>query len=209
MLCRLPRVHWGGLDRGVMPEVGADEPPVEGPGVLGVAGGVDAEPAAAVTDELLQRPTLCRVEHGAGSEQEGHGADAAQRRVREGVGILSHDDGEPVAATDGAHGGDSSGDAGVVIAGGAREDEDGYWGSRGRVVRTRARGRGKGGEEQSDRPQPDGADRADGDAGGGLAIAIGPRVRMRDLWSDRSVVLEYRHASLLQLQDDTADSNKE
>ena len=83
-------------------EVGADEPPVEGPGVLGVAGGVNAEPAAAALAEALQRPALVRVEHRTRGEQEGDSAEAPQRRVGEGAGVLGGADGESVAVTDSA-----------------------------------------------------------------------------------------------------------
>ena len=40
----------GRLDRGVRAEVGAEQPAVEGPVVLGVGGGVDPDPAAAAAD---------------------------------------------------------------------------------------------------------------------------------------------------------------
>jgi len=67
----------GGLYRGVAAGIGADEPTIEGPGVLSVAGGVDAEPPAAAADESLQRAPLRHVEHRTSREHEGHRTKAA------------------------------------------------------------------------------------------------------------------------------------
>jgi hypothetical protein len=48
------------LDRRVLFEVGAEQPAVEGPVVLGVRRGVDADPAAAVADVALEGFLLAR-----------------------------------------------------------------------------------------------------------------------------------------------------
>ena len=119
----------GDLDRRVLVgrvalEVGADQPAVPLPAVLGVGRGVDAGVAAAGLDVLLERRLLGRVERVAGGGEEDHGVVLAERGGGEVGGVLRPVDGDPVAARDLADRGPSDRDRVVPEAGRLAEDED-------------------------------------------------------------------------------------
>ena len=93
-------VDGGLLDRGMRPEVGADEPAVEGPVVLGVGGGVDPDPAAAVADVGAEGALPTRGEHVPGGAEEDDGVIAAQALGRERSRVLGRGDREAVRAAE-------------------------------------------------------------------------------------------------------------
>ena len=75
-------------DARVVAEVGADEPAVPRPVVLGVRRGVNARVAAAGPDVALERGLLGGVEHVAGRAQEDHYVAVRQIGVGEQGGVL-------------------------------------------------------------------------------------------------------------------------
>src|SRR6185312_17001935 len=89
-------VDGGRLDHGVRLEVGAEQPAVEGPLVLGVGGRVDPDPPAAMSYVGAEGALLPGREHVAAGAQEDHCVEAAKALPREDPGVLGGADREAV-----------------------------------------------------------------------------------------------------------------
>ena len=110
------------LDRRMGLEVRTDEPAVPRPVVLGVAGRMHADIAAAILDEALEGLLLCIVQDIACRVQEDDHAESLEVRRRERSGILGGLD-DAGGREQILHGGDAGLDAVVPEARGLREDE--------------------------------------------------------------------------------------
>src|SRR3712207_7764588 len=103
---------------GVAREVGAGEPTVPRPLVLGVGRRVHADPAAARLDVALERVLLPRVEDVAGGVEEDDGAESPEVPFVERRGLLRRLDREAVLLPEPAQGGDAGLDRAVAKSGG-------------------------------------------------------------------------------------------
>jgi hypothetical protein len=107
----------------VAAELRADQPGVPRPAVLGVGGGVDAEPAVTGPDVALEGGLLRVVEQVAGGRQEHRGLVAGEAGVGDPVGVLGGVDLQAELDADVAQRVDAVGDGLVAEAGGLGEDQ--------------------------------------------------------------------------------------
>src|ERR1700738_1816490 len=114
----------GGLDLWVTGEIGADEPPIPGPLVLGVACRVDADEPAAGPDIALEGGFLVCVEDVPGGAEEYDDLVSSELRIGKARGIFCAVHGEAVFGAEGLDGGDSVGDRVVTKSARLREDEN-------------------------------------------------------------------------------------
>src|SRR6266404_585147 len=113
----------GALDLWVASEIGADEPAIPGPLVLGVACRVDADEAAAGADIAFESGFLVCVEDGPGGTEEYDDLVSSELRIGETRGILRAIHGEGVFGAERLDGGDPVGDRVVTKSTRLREDE--------------------------------------------------------------------------------------
>ena len=106
-------------------EIRAEKPPVPGPLILGVAGGVDAGEPPAGADEALDGSLLAWVEDlSRGAEEDDDPVPGEFRRI-EPAGVLGAVHAEPVLGTQRFDRGNALRNRVVAKAGRLREDEDG------------------------------------------------------------------------------------
>src|SRR5439155_18383797 len=115
----------GRLDRRVISEIGADQPAIPRPSILGIAGRVNADKAAASADELLEGSLLVRVENVSGRAEEDDDPVSREFGCRKTAGVLGGVDAETVLGAQRLDGGNSVGNRVVTKAGRFREHEDG------------------------------------------------------------------------------------
>ena len=108
----------------VVAEVGADQPAVPGPVVLGVGGRVHADVSAAAPHEALHRRLLRVVEDVARRVHEGDDVGAGELVVGEDRGVLAQRRVDAVARVEGAQHAPGVGDGRMPEARRAREDEE-------------------------------------------------------------------------------------
>jgi len=112
------------LDLRVVCEIRADKPPVPGPLILGVAGGVDAGEPTAGADEALEGGLLARVENVSRRAEEDDDPVPREFRRSETAGVLGVN-AETMLGAQRSDGGNALRNRVVAKAGRLREDEDG------------------------------------------------------------------------------------
>src|SRR5262249_42893003 len=113
------------LDRRMVCEIGADQPPVPSPLIFGVAGRVDAGEPTAGADEALEGSLLVPIEDVSRGAKEDNDPVSGEIHRSEAAGVLGAVDAETVLRTQLCDGGNSLRYRIVAKARGLRKDEDG------------------------------------------------------------------------------------